>query len=300
MNFRLLILPVILLVAFHSSNLCRAAEPDPNFYLFLCIGQSNMDGAANPEPADQSVDPRFQVMAAVDFPNLNRKRGNWYTATPPLVRASTGLGPVDYFGRTLVANLPANARVGVIVVAVSGCRIELFDKDQYQTQVVDKPDWMMGILKEYDNNPYQRLVDIARLAQKDGVIKGILIHQGESNTGEKEWPAKVKKVYEDLLSDLDLKANSVPLLAGEVANADQQGGCAIMNPIINDLPKAIPTAHVISSAGCTTQEDHVHFDAAGYRLLGERYAQVMLPVLGQKFTRSVLPPAAQPSTQAAK
>jgi alpha-L-fucosidase 2 len=297
MNFKVRILAVFLLMAFQSSNLCRAAEPDPNFYLFLCIGQSNMDGQAYLEPADLAVDPRFQVMAAVDFPNLHRKKGNWYTATPPLVRAGTRLGPVDYFGRTLIANLPANARVGVIIVAVSGCRIELFDKDKYQTQIVDKPDWMMGILKEYDNNPYQRLVEIARRAQKDGVIKGILLHQGESNTGEKEWPAKVKKIYEDLLSDLDLKADSVPLLAGEVANADQHGGCAMMNPIIDDLPKTIPTAHVISSAGCTTAEDHVHFDAAGYRLLGERYAQIMLPMLGQKFTRSVLPPATRPSSQ---
>ena len=257
-----------------------------------------MDGQGDPEPADRSVDPRFQMMAAVDFPNLNRKKGNWYPATPPLSRANTRLGPIDYFGRTLVANLPANTRVGVIVVAVSGCRIELFDKDQAQT--IDKPDWMRGILKEYDNNPYQRLVEIARLAQKDGVIKGILLHQGESNTGDKEWPAKVKKVYDNLLSDLNLKADSVPLLAGEVANADQQGGCAIMNPIINDLPKTIPTAHVVSSAGCTTQKDHVHFNTAGYRLLGERYAQVMLPLLGQEFTRSILPPAARPSTQPAQ
>ncbi len=295
MSIKSLILPVLFLMAIQISNHCRAGEPDPNFYLFLCFGQSNMDGQARPDAADQLVDARFQMMAAVDFPNLNRKKGNWYTATPPLVRASTHLGPIDYFGRTLIANLPANVRVGVIVVAVSGCRIELFDKDQYQNQIVNKPDWMMGILKEYDNNPYQRLIEIARLAQKDGVIKGILIHQGESNTGDKEWPAKVSKVYEDLLRDLDLKAGSMPLLAGEVANADQQGGCAMMNPIINELPKTIPTAHVISSAGCTTTEDHVHFNAAGYRLLGERYAQTMLPLLGHKFNRSILP-ATQPTT----
>jgi len=195
MSYKVLILPVLIFVAFGSGALCQAADPDPNFHLFLCFGQSNMDGQAEPEAVDQSVDPRFQMMAAVDFPALNRKKGNWYPATPPLVRSYTHLCPVDYFGRTLVANLPANARVGVILVAVSGCRIELFDKDQYHAQVVNKPDWMMGILKEYDNNPYQRLVEIARLAQKDGVINGILIHQGESNTGDREWPAKVKKVW---------------------------------------------------------------------------------------------------------
>ena len=78
------------------------------------------------------------------------------------------------------------------------------------------PDWMKAPLKAYANNPYEHLVEIARLAQKDGVIKGILVHQGESNTGDKAWPEKVKMVYESLLKDLGLKAKDVPLLAGEV------------------------------------------------------------------------------------
>jgi hypothetical protein len=47
---------------------------------------------------------------------------------------------------------------------------------------------------------------MAKLAQKDGVIKGILLHQGESNTNDREWPNKVKGVYENLLKDLNLKA----------------------------------------------------------------------------------------------
>ena len=40
---------------------------------------------------------------------------------------------VDYFGRTLVAKLPEDVRVGVIKVAVPGCKIELFEKDSFQT-----------------------------------------------------------------------------------------------------------------------------------------------------------------------
>ena len=27
----------------------NAQKPDPNFYIFLCFGQSNMEGAAKPE-----------------------------------------------------------------------------------------------------------------------------------------------------------------------------------------------------------------------------------------------------------
>jgi lysophospholipase L1-like esterase len=74
----------------------------------------------------------------------------------------------------------------------------------------------------------------------------------------------------------------VPLLAGEVVNAEQGGICASMNNIIDKLPQTIATAHVISSKGCTVGKDHLHFDAAGYRELGKRYAEAMLPLLSIK------------------
>jgi lysophospholipase L1-like esterase len=123
-------------------------------------------------------------------------------------------------------------------------------------------------------------MDLAKLAQKEGVIKGILLHQGESNTGDAAWPVKVKGVYESMLQDLNLKAQAVPLLAGEVVNADTKGICASMNTIISTLPQTIPTAHVISSAGCEDGPDNLHFNISGYQELGKRYAQKMLSLLG--------------------
>src|SRR3982750_3064055 len=101
---------------------------DKKFYIFLCFGQSNMEGNAKAEAQDSTVDNRFQVLEAVDCPELGRTKGNWYPAIPPLSRCRTGLTPADYFGRTLVANLPPDVRVGVINVSVAGCKIELFDK----------------------------------------------------------------------------------------------------------------------------------------------------------------------------
>jgi hypothetical protein len=256
---------------------------DPNFYIFLCFGQSNMEGFPGVEEQDKKVDKRFQVLAAVDFPNLNRKKGNWYDAVPPLCRRNTGLCPADYFGITMVANLPEKIRVGVVNVSVAGCKIELFDKDNYQTYASTVQPWMTNIIKEYGGNPYGHLVEMAKLAQKDGVIKGILLHQGESNTNDKEWPSKVKKIYVNLMKDLNLKPESVPLLAGEVVNADQNGTCASMNSIIAKLPETIPNAHIISSSGCTSGE-RLHFNAPGYRELGKRYATKMLSLLGYKIT----------------
>jgi lysophospholipase L1-like esterase len=123
---------------------------------------------------------------------------------------------------------------------------------------------------------------MAKIAQKDGVFKGILLHQGESNTGDKEWPAKIKAVYNNLLKDLNLKAKDVPLLAGEVVNADQKGACASMNSIIATLPTIIPNTHIISSAGCPALRDRLHFTPEGYREFGKRYGEKMLPLLGYK------------------
>src|SRR4051812_8587160 len=203
-----------------------AAEPDPKFYVFLCFGQSNMEGFPGIEEQDKAEVERFQVLAAVDFPKIDRKKGNWYPAVPPLCRGSSGLCPADYFGRTLVAHLPKDIKVGVVNVAVAGSKIELFDKDHYEAYAKTAPGWMTNIIQAYGGDPYARLVEMGKVAQKSGVIKGVLLHQGESNTGDKKWPEKVKAVYASLLKDLDLKPEAVPLLAGEVVNADQNGVCA--------------------------------------------------------------------------
>jgi len=276
---------LLVLAALLSLNV-RASGQDKNFYIFLSFGQSNMEGFPGIEEQDQGpVDERFQALAAVDFPEQHREMRHWYTAVPPLARPNTGLGPSDYFGRTMVAHLPADTRVGVVNVSVAGCKIELFDKDNYASYTETAPSWMKNIIGAYGGNPYQHLVDMAKLAQKDGVIKGILLHQGESNTNDKEWPIKVKHVYDNLIKDLNLNSADVPLLAGELVGADRSGACASMNAIIDNLPKTIPTSYVISSVGCPCRPDHLHFTPAGYRELGKRYGEKMLSLLAASTPR---------------
>ncbi|MBE6284808.1 MAG: acetyl xylan esterase [Mediterranea massiliensis] len=264
-----------------------SADVDPNFYIFLCFGQSNMEGAARPEAQDMvSPGPRFLLMSAVDDEKSGRKMGEWCEALPPLCRPGNGLTPADYFGRTMIANLPENVRVGVIHVAIGGIRIEGFMPDSIKNYAENvAPGWMKGMLKAYNDNPYERLVTLARKAQQDGVIKGILMHQGCSNTGEPDWADKVKNVYDNLLGDLNLVPEQVPLLAGEVVQANGKGVCIGMNKQIQALPETIHTAHVVSSDDCTNGPDNLHFDAAGYRELGARYADKMLSLLGYESKR---------------
>ena len=268
-------------------------NPDPNFYIFLSFGQSNMEGFPGIVDQDKNyTNDRFQVLAAVDFPELNREKGNWYVATPPICRPNSGLSPNDYFGRTMVANLPENIKVGVVSVAVAGSKIELFQKDNFQDYASTAPEWMKNIITQYNENPYQYFVDMAKEAQKAGVVKGILLHQGESNTGDKEWPAKVKSVYDNLIADLNLNPQEVPLIAGEVVHADQDGACASMNEIIGTLPELIPNSYVVSSSGAPARRDRLHFTPEGYRILGNRYAIQMLKLMGYDSDKLTLPETA--------
>jgi hypothetical protein len=273
--------PGLLLLAGSLLLNTNAFAQDTNFFIFLCFGQSNMEGYPRTiEDQDKTVDKRFQMMAAVDFPSMSRTKGNWYPAVPPLCRPSCGLCPADYFGRTLVTNLPQNIRVGVINVAVAGCGIEMFQKTNYEAYLTKQAAWMKNIVKEYSGDPYARLVELAKQAQKDGVIKGILLHQGESNSGDRQWSVKVKGVYEDLIKDLNLKPDAVPLLAGELV--------AGPGPTAS-LPQALPNSYVISSKGCGSQPDRLHFNSAGYRELGKRYGEKMLELLGYKVAEAKQP-----------
>ena len=268
------------------------AAVDPNFYIFLCFGQSNMEGAARPEAEDlKSPGPRFLLMPAVDDAQRGRTMGKWCEAAAPLCRPNTGLTPADWFGRTLIETLPENIRVGIIHVAIGGIRIEGFMPDQIAEYVKTAPGWMKGMLEAYGNNPYERLVTLAKRAQQDGVIKGVLMHQGESNTGDPEWAQKVQSVYDHLLGDLQLKPEEVPLLAGEVVQANGEGQCVAMNKQIDELPKTLHTAHVVSSTGCSNGPDKLHFDAAGYRELGRRYGEKMLELMGYQVRSPFTVPA---------
>ncbi len=266
--------------------------PDPDFHIFLCFGQSNMEGGGALRESDKTVDPRFRVLADFDTPARDRKMGEWYDAIPPLTRRTRGISMMDYFGRTMVANLPAKYRVGVVKLGVAGTRIELWDKDAFRAYLDSLPPdglWKKALAEQYDGNPYAYLVKLARIAQQSGVVKGILIHQGESNFEDPEWPRKVKKVYDDLMKDLNLDPRDVPLLAGEVVHADQNGEKANANVIMKNLPGTLPNSHVISSAGVPANRDRLHFTADGQREMGRRYAETMLKVMGYPATAPTEP-----------
>lgn len=275
-----LLVGFILGVAAFSGPAPLAQSPD--FHIYLGFGQSNMEGGPSVSGL-AAANVRFQVLSVVDCPRLNppRTMGQWYTANPPLPKCSAGPGIVDWFGRNMIDSLPQNIKVGVLLVTVIGSKIELFDKTGYQAYLNDPSteDWLRNAAREYGTSPYGRLIEMAKIAQKDGVIKGILLHQGESNVGDNQWADKVKKIYGDMISDLGLVAAKVPLLAGEVVNADMNGTAAGANIQIAKLPGVLPNSYVISSSKVPAGGDRLHFSAEGHKEFGKRYATTMLSIL---------------------
>jgi hypothetical protein len=131
---------------------------------------------------------------------------------------------------------------------------------------------------------YEAVITNAKLAQEQGgIIKGIIVHQGESGVGLSgiTWSNLLKEIYADMLSDLDLKPNSIPILLGQTWNAGSgnTGGTLASNSIIQAV---LPNAWIISSSGLTTgrtgqgQPDNIHFGSDDLQKLGIRYAEKML------------------------
>ena len=248
------------------------SEQSEDFWIFLCFGQSNMAGMAPIEEQDMTVSDRYLSMATTDGGD-GRVLGTWRKAVPPLCRHDAHLGPVDYFGRTLLDVVPENVRIGVVSVAVEGCPITFYDKDKNAPLIAkEERDWMNGILNQYGRDPYKRLLEMAKIAQKDGVIKGILLHQGETDAYDVEWQKEVRKIYRDLQQELQFDSTAVPLLVGEVVRKEYNGVCAHANPTINDIANHYPNTYVVSSEGCLPSDDNVHFSSEGYRMMGRHYA----------------------------
>lgn len=273
---------IIMLLGMMAGLTKAQAQVDPNFYIYICFGQSNMEGNAQWEAQDVgNVDPRFQMLATCNFDNPKRTLGNWYKAECPIVSPVGKLGPTDYFGRTMVQELP-DKKIGVIAVAMGGSPIEMFDKDLYLQKYKDNyNEWWAQIARNYyGENPYGRIIEMAKKAQQVGVIKGILLHQGESNNGDEKWPGMVKKIYMDMLHDLGLRANDVHIYVGETEYENMGGGCSWHNHVVAKIPEVIPTGHVVSAEGIPGNgTDPWHFSAAGYRTFGKRYAAKVLDVL---------------------
>jgi hypothetical protein len=240
-------------------------EPFAGMELFILFGQSNMAGSAPIEAQDRAEDARVQVLGMYDCPELGRVHNEWAVAAPPLHACFGELGPADYFAKAIAAAWP-DSRIGLVPNAVPGVEIDFFRKG-----MISREDQSYKQLPRNWDSAYDMMIARTRLAMESGRVRGILFHQGESDSGQSAWVGKVAEIVANLRADLGL-GEQVPFLPGELPPTACCGG---HNVFVNQLPAQVPNSVVISASGLTVH-DAYHFDSQSVRVFGQRYASAFL------------------------
>ena len=220
------------------------AQPE-NLHIYLLIGQSNMAGrAAIPEDATGVIERCY----------LLNDKNEWVPAKNPLnvystIRKGEGmqkLGPGYGFAVKMLKENP-DLKIGLIVNARGGSKIE---------QWLGKPNYYWAARKR------------TKAALKTGKLKGVLWHQGESNSDNLAgYLDNLKTLIANLRGDFE--DTNLPFVAGQINNH------ADFNKEVLKLPEAVHATAVASAKGLTAT-DRWHFDSKSQLLLGERYAEQMI------------------------
>ena len=226
-----------------------------NFHLFLLVGQSNMAGRGKVEESDRTPHPRVLML---------NKAGEWVPAQDPLHfdKSIAGVGLGKTFGIEIAEKYP-DITIGLIPCAVGGSPIDSWQPGEFY--------------KPTKSHPWDDAIRRCKLAQQSGTLKGILWHQGESDSNEKLAPSYEGKLH-DLIARFreELNADCVPFIAGQMGQFEERPWNEFKNQVDQahqDLPKHVEKSAFVDSDNLNHKGDEVHFDAASYRELGKRFAK---------------------------
>lgn len=246
-------------VALCLTSLARS-EPGPvpkdKFHLFLLVGQSNMAGRGTVTPADKLPHARVLML---------NKEGAWVPATDPLhfdKPSVAGVGVGRSFAIALAEAHP-DITIGLIPCAVGGSPIDAWKPGAYYAPT--------------QSHPWDDAMQRARLALQAGTLKGILWHQGESDSTAELAPGYEAKLH-DLIGRLrtELHAPEVPFIAGQMGRFAESPWNEFkikVDEAHRHLPRALPFTAFVPSDGFKHRGDKVHFDSDSYREFGRRYAE---------------------------
>ena len=238
------------------------AETPKDMDLYLLVGQSNMAGRGKVDEESKQVNPRVFML---------NKDGQWVPATDPMHfdKPSAGVGPGLVFGKAMAEAAP-DARIGLIPCAVGGTPLKL---------------WSPGV---QDNNtkafPYDDTLRRVQLALKDGSLKGIIWHQGESDRPATDFSRKqYAEKFTDFIARLrqDLNAPQVPFVAGELPQLDEKflEVNQRFNELVQGLKSTVSNYSCVSAKDLIDGGDKLHLDTNSARIFGKRYAEAMLQML---------------------
>ena len=232
------------------------ASPQPvtppareKFHLYLLVGQSNMVGRDTRTLASQVENPRI---LALNGP------GQWIVAREPMHVGGTGVGPgIPFAAEMLKAN--PDITIGLVPCAVGGTPLRR---------------WVKG------GDLYERAIQRAKRAAQTGILKGVLWHQGESDTEKKENAETYHQRLAQMLSDLriDLEQPNLPVVVGQLGEFLDPKKYVYVDLVrqgIAQIPSAVPHTNFADSSGLGDKGDKLHFSADAEKELGARLAAAM-------------------------
>ncbi|MCA9060396.1 MAG: sialate O-acetylesterase, partial [Planctomycetaceae bacterium] len=251
---------------------CLAADEHP-MDLYLLIGQSNMAGRGAVEDQDREVLPRVMMLNQAE---------EWVPAVDPLHfdKPVAGVGVGRTFGR-LMAEASPDVIVGLIPCAVGGSPIDSWQPGEFYPPT--------------KSHPWDDALRRAKAAMTKGTLKGILWHQGESDSNAELAPGYQEKLH-DLIGRLrtELAAPDVPFIAGQMGQFSERPWSEakqLVDQAHRTLPEHVAQTAFVNSDGLQHKGDEIHFDSASYRELGRRYAEAMLQLqVGQVAQGQFLQP----------
>ena len=229
----------------------HSQQVDTNFHVYLLIGQSNMAGRGVVDEESKQINPRIMMLDS-----LNK----WVPATDPVhfdKPAMVGVGPAIGFANEMLKG-NSKIKIGLIPCAWGGSPIRVWEPDSVYLKTA---------------HPYNDAIKRAVTAKQQGVLKGILWHQGESDNDSARAAIYIEKL-KTLINRLrkELQQPQLPFVAGEIGYFNK---VTIINAEINKLPAVVANTAVVSANGLVDKGDQLHFNTAAARELGKRYAVAM-------------------------
>jgi len=252
----------VVLVAFACLFVAGCFQPfakEPEFHLYVLAGQSNMAGRGKVQAEDNEPHPRVFMLD---------KDGQWQPAVDPLHfdKPGAGVGPGLAFGKAMAQSKP-NVKIGLIPCAAGGSPIAAWAPGGYHNQT--------------KSHPYDDAIRRAKIAMQDGQIKGILWHQGESDSKRglvESYQGSLETVIANFRRDLGDPDPDLPFVVGTLGDfvVAQEPNAGVVNGIFKRLPQTVPNTACADAAGLTCKSDNIHFNTESARVLGRRYAEQML------------------------
>lgn len=256
---------LLLLLALISLSVLGQRKPDPNFHLYLLMGQSNMAGRGLIEGEFVTEgDPRVFTLTKANEWTHAKHPLHWEKPNPN----GSAVGPGLAFGISMAKDAKKNVKIGLVPCAVGGSSIE---------------EWDPGAYKAVNNtHPYDDAIVRINIAKKAGIIKGIIWHQGEANSTPERSPGYLEKlkIFVERIRNAVGDPN-LPFILGEIGRDGFRESYKIINAELQKVPGMIHNTALASSEGLVHKGDSVHFDSPSAQKFGMRYAEKMKEVQSQ-------------------